>query len=338
MQRWWKTVGNDALISIVIPVYNVLPYLGECMESILSQARDGVEVILVDDGSTDGSGEACDSFSSDVADIHVIHKPNGGLASARNAGMAIARGVYVAFVDSDDKLAPGAIGRLVDWASGADADICFLDCVKFFPDGSRKPFGCKVHSDELKGLDADLALDVLSRLDKFPDAACIKLYKRSFLKSNSVVFPDDGRFSEDLGFAIDCFLAARSFDAIDGPYYEYRQNREGSITSTLTPKHFFDLITFVDESVSKLVDQDGVPKNAKCASCLSFVSYELAIMTWMLGVLDKADREKGVKELEKYRWVMPFGKGRKAILTSKVVGIFGFRGTSKLLSLYMYLR
>lgn len=331
-------MGNDILISIVIPVYNVLPYINECMDSILSQAREGMEIILVDDGSTDGSGKVCDFFSSNIAEINVIHKPNGGLASARNAGIAAARGLYISFIDSDDRLASGAMDRVFDWAMNMEADICFLNCVKFFPDGSKKPFGCEIHPEELRGISADEALNVLSRLSKFPDAACIKLYRRSFIESKSILFPDDRRFSEDLGFAIDCFLNAHSFDAIDGPYYEYRQNREGSITSKLTPKHFYDLVTFVKESVSKLTDQGGVPKNEKCESCLSFVSYELAIMIWMLDLFDGEDRKRAIQELEKYRWIMTYGRGRKAILVSGAVKLLGFNWTAKLLSFYMRLR
>lgn len=333
-----KKLNESPLVSIVIPVYNVLPYLDECMGSILSQPCEGVEIILVDDGSTDGSGEACDAYSSDTMKIKVVHKSNGGLASARNTGLEAARGAYVSFVDSDDRIAVGAMGRMVEWASGPGADVCILNCEKFFPDGTKRPFGCAVDSKDLKGCDAEKALETLSRLDKFPDAACIKLYRRSFLESNGIAFPDDGRFSEDLGFAIDCFLAARSFDALDSPFYEYRQGREGSITSRLTSKHFFDLVTFVEESVAKLTDANNIPMGPKHESCLSFVAYELAIMTWMLGVLDKDERKSGVRELERFRWVMPYGRGRKAALTRRAVGFLGFSGASRLLSVYMRLR
>lgn len=326
------------LISIVIPVYNVFPFLDECMESILSQSREGVEIILVDDGSTDGSGEACESYSSETMAIRVLHKPNGGLASARNAGLEIARGAYISFVDSDDRIAAGAVGRMVEWASGPGADICILNCEKFYPDGSKKPFGCEVHSVDLKGKSAESALETLSRLDKFPDAACIKIYRRSFLESEGIKFPEDDRYSEDLGFTIDCFLAACSFDALEGPFYEYRQGREGSITSNLTSKHFFDLVTFVEESATKLVDADNTPRNPKCESCLSFVAYELSIMTWMLDVLDKDERKTGICDLERFRWALPYGRGRKAALTRKAVNLFGFEGASKLLSIYMHLR
>lgn len=333
-----KKLSESPLISIVIPVYNVLPYLDECVESILTQAREEVEIILVDDGSTDGSSEACETYSSETMDIKVIHKPNGGLASARNLGLEVAQGSYISFVDSDDRIAAGAMNRMVEWASGMGADICILNCEKFFPDGSKKPFGCAIDSENLRGCNAEKALEVLSRLDKFPDAACIKLYRRSFLESNGIVFPDDGRFSEDLGFAIDCFLAARSFDALDGPFYEYRQGREGSITNKFTSKHFFDLVTFIEESVEKLTDAGNTPKGPKHESCLSFVAYELAIMTWMLGVLDKEERKRGIQELKRFHWVMSYGRGRKAALTRKAVGLLGFSGASRLLSVYMSLR
>ena len=113
----------DNVISVIVPVYNVVAYLPECVRSILSQDYPDLEVILIDDGSTDGSGRLCDEFAADDSRVKVIHQPNGGAASAKNAGLRIAGGTYLSFVDSDDFLEPNVYAYMVRTLekTGADA-------------------------------------------------------------------------------------------------------------------------------------------------------------------------------------------------------------------------
>ena len=329
---------EEYLLSIIVPVFNVRPFLDECIESILSQSTESIEIILVDDGSTDGSGARCDYYAESNSLVGVIHKPNGGLASARNAGLKVARGRYVSFIDSDDRIASASLSRVIEWIDRSEADICFLGCEKFYPDGSRKPFGCVILPNDVENKSGDEAVKALSYLDKFPDSACIKLYRRAFLESNGLNFPDDGRYGEDLGFAIDCFLAAQSFSAIEGPFYEYRQNRSGSISSSHGVKNFDDVSKFIEESIKKLTDGHRRPKNSRCESCLSFVAYMFSILVWMVGVLDKDEKRKGFERLNKLVWVMSFARGRKAVMTRAAIKVLGIKGASKLLSFYMRIR
>lgn len=109
----------EDLVSIVVPVYNVMQYLDACMESILNQSYHRIEVILVDDGSTDGSGQKCDYYSRIDSRVIVMHKENGGLSDARNKGIALAKGDYIMFVDSDDIVSL----NIVDYLLGLD--ICY---------------------------------------------------------------------------------------------------------------------------------------------------------------------------------------------------------------------
>ena len=98
----------EGVISVVVPVYNVADYLPACLDSILSQDYDALEVILIDDGSTDASGAICDDYAARDSRVRVIHQKNGGAAAAKNAGLRAAGGEYLSFVDSDDYLEPGA--------------------------------------------------------------------------------------------------------------------------------------------------------------------------------------------------------------------------------------
>ena len=113
----------DDLISVIVPVYNVEKYVKKCVDSIIAQTYRNLEIILVDDGSTDSSGRICDELASIDKRIIVIHKPNGGLSDARNAGISIARGKYLGFVDGDDLIHPQTYEILLTNALKCDAEI-----------------------------------------------------------------------------------------------------------------------------------------------------------------------------------------------------------------------
>lgn len=111
------------MVSIIVPVYNIRPYLPHCVKSLLGQTYENIEIILVDDGSTDGSGKLCDSLAASDRRIFAVHKPNGGLSDARNAGLDRARGQWILFVDGDDYLAPRAVELLM---KEAEKDVDFV--------------------------------------------------------------------------------------------------------------------------------------------------------------------------------------------------------------------
>lgn len=115
---------SGSLVSIIVPVYNTENYLGSCIESLLSQTYTSLQIILVDDGSTDGCGEICDAYARKDPRIQVIHQANGGVSSARNAGLDAARGRYVCFVDSDDHVLGTMAEEMVSAAEASACDLC----------------------------------------------------------------------------------------------------------------------------------------------------------------------------------------------------------------------
>ena len=117
---------SQSLISVIVPVYNVKEYLNTCVESILNQTHENLEVILVDDGSTDGSGEICDSYAKTDTRVQVLHTTNGGQAAARNRGIEVCKGEYLTFIDSDDSMEPELIETLylAQKKSGANLVSC----------------------------------------------------------------------------------------------------------------------------------------------------------------------------------------------------------------------
>lgn len=128
---------NNIIISIVIPVYNVEKYLDECLGSIIKNYHTNVEVILVDDGSTDKSGSLCDKYDKKYEFISVIHKKNGGLSSARNVGIEKAKGKYIWFVDSDDYISNDSISNILEEAK-KDGDLIIGNYLVFYPNGKKR--------------------------------------------------------------------------------------------------------------------------------------------------------------------------------------------------------
>lgn len=318
--------NQPVLLSFVLPIYNVEKYLEECVDSILPQMTEDCEIILVDDGAKDSSGAICDRYAERDPRIRVIHKENGGLSSARNAGLLAARGEYVTFVDSDDKIYSESVPKLLEWISAKGGDMCFLQAEKFFPDGTRYDLGERIRSDGLNARPREEAIAYLTSRPKYPGSAWAKLYRRSFLLENDCHFPYDRRYSEDLGFIRDCILCAQSFDALEMPFYQYRKNREGSITSRFSLKNFNDLALFVSESCEVLTVQKADDPVSKML--MSFVSYEYAILLLLYGSLSKEERKAALPRLKEYSWTLRHTNSKKGRVISLICKLFGVRFTA----------
>ena len=321
-------------LSFVIPVYNVEDYLQECVQSIICQIEPTCEIILIDDGSTDESGKICDVLAATYPEVKVVHKENGGLSSARNAGVDLAHGTYIAFVDSDDRIAPKAVKSILDWISSFGADLCFMEAIKFYPNGYTEKMGDEISFESIRGKSKDEVMRYLSTRPKFPGSACTKIIRKHFLEENKIRFPMDRRLSEDLGYVINCILFAQKYDALSIPYYEYRQNRYGSITHTTTTKSYKDLMRFVRET-TEMLTYNKAPTNQANKYLMAFVAYEYSMLLWHFCRLEREVRCVAFSFLKKYRWVLNFGKTKRLLLIRMLCCIIGIRCSSVLLELYM---
>lgn len=214
---------HHPLVSIIIPVYKVEKYLEECVDSVRNQTYANLEIILVDDGSPDNCGRMCDEFAAEDSRISVIHKTNGGLSDARNAGMKVASGEYLCFVDSDDYIHQDAIAILLKHALAQNADIVcggyqsFVDGAKFEPE--------ETDSDPV-------LLDRISAMQQFVQkdwGAWGKLYRR---KVHDGVFFPTGKIHEDEAIMLQLLDRCDRIVSLKGKLYYYR-TREGSITAQL---------------------------------------------------------------------------------------------------------
>ena len=202
-------------ISIIVPVYKVEPYLRKCLDSIVNQTYENLEIILVDDGSPDSCGAICDEYAARDERIRVIHQPNGGLSAARNRGLEAAAGDYVAFVDSDDWVEPDMYGYLLSGAEQVGADIAVCGIFEELPDRQV----CR-HWQEAETFDTEGALEQLFLRKKYSHSAWDKLYRRTLF--DGVRFPE-GRNFEDIATTYRVFEKARTVQLMPEAKYHYLQ-------------------------------------------------------------------------------------------------------------------
>lgn len=222
-------------LSIIVPVYNVEPYLEKCIDSILAQSVTDMEVILVDDGSTDGSAEACDRYSQKDRRIVVIHKENGGLSDARNAGLEIARGEYIGFVDSDDHIDPDMYHDLIVLAEKHDAQICSCGFIKVDGLGNTiTKYPANAHTmvysrqDFIDDYYPDIRWQILYNM-------CNKLFRRELFQS--VRFPKNVIYED--AFVLLDLLDRCTTVVVSHQHLYYYVFRTGSIVNTgFSTKHF----------------------------------------------------------------------------------------------------
>lgn len=227
-------------LSIIVSVYKVEPYLRRCVKSLMAQTCENYEVLLVDDGSPDSCPKICDELAACTDNIRVIHKANGGLSSARNAGLFAARGDYIGFVDSDDVAAPDMFAIMLTAAKTSDADIVMCDYFRVLRTGRRwlmttalRP-GLYEKADIIKYLYPSLIMG--ENLDYGPLLSVWHcLYSRKFLNQYHLAFADDIPWSEDNLFsAMAGYHAKRFFYLKSMGLYNYFQN-PGTITTSCPP-------------------------------------------------------------------------------------------------------
>lgn len=241
-------------LSVVMPVYNVESYLGEAVESVLSQDYRNLELILVDDGSTDSSGQMCDQIASEDARVRVIHQPNAGLGAARNTGIAAAHGKYLAFVDSDDYLFPKAYSKMIGSLSRSGSDIVTGNVMR--RDGKRlyqSWLQSRSHLADKSGLKLSETPELL-----FDTVAWNKVYRTKFWRTYVKTFPVS-KLYEDTATIFTGLLHANMIDVIAAPVYVWRQRDEGgSITQRLLePENISDRFEMIDR-VDMMIRDNGL--------------------------------------------------------------------------------
>ena len=287
-------------ISVIVPIYNVEKYLEQCVNSIINQTYKNLEIILVDDGSKDKSGQIADDFAKMDDRVTVIHKSNGGLSDTRNAGLNIATGDYVTFADSDDIVPPNAYEVLVKKAIAEDADYVIGNYINCDEDGKlwEKPV---FNTEKYK----EFQLDIHDYADSFfimNSSACNKLFNRKFIEDLNIRFTV-GLPAEDAIFTTYCFIKAKRVFYIPDIIYYYRQRSAGTSISTNCTPEYFDGIS----KAYKLI-YDNFKDNNELGFYRFFYAKSMTYMLYKFIDSHLLTEEEKIEVLSNMRWFYKLSK------------------------------
>lgn len=240
-------------VSVIIPVYNVEKYLAKCLDSVIAQTFRDIEIICVNDGSTDNSLQILTEYSNKDERIKIITKPNGGLFSARHVGMVSAIGEYILFVDSDDWIEKTLIEKTLDKICETNVDVVVYGSYTVKEDKiANGMYSVNKIPDKFKEKVLTLK-DYEDNLFRFPPTAWCKLYRKKFIDDNNIKFQEikDG---EDQLFYLHTFLCAKSIYVLNENLYYYIKNRAGAITSDSKKTSVSPILNFYasEELLNKL--------------------------------------------------------------------------------------
>lgn len=235
-------------ISVIVPVYKVEAYLDQCVRSITEQTYKNLEIILVDDGSPDNCPDMCDAWAAQDSRIKVIHKENGGLSDARNAGLAIATGDYIGFVDSDDYIDPAMYQQLLERLTETCSDIAACGVEMVWEDGKTAMLTCPGEVI----LDNHEAMEAIIRESWLKQPVWYKLYRRGTVAG--IAF-EKGKCHEDVFWSYQPIARAKRVCVFDTPLYHYRQ-RAGSIMGARFSEKRLDALEAMERRIAFLRQSD----------------------------------------------------------------------------------
>ncbi len=244
---------TEKLISIIVPVFNTKEFIQRCVESIINQTYDNLEIILIDDGSTDGTGAICDSLSKRDKRIFVIHKENGGSTSARNAGLDVAKGEYIGFVDSDDWIEPDMYELLLKGCVDDNADICvgrqFLDRGETTHIEANRSIVSGVLQKKNNEIIHHIIYSDDYKTRGISPNIWDKLFKVELIKKHQSLVDEKTKFAEDDLCVYSALLEANRVCFIDKPVYHYCR-RDDSVTSKPDEEYFEKITLFYKQMKS----------------------------------------------------------------------------------------
>ena len=344
-------------LSIIIPVYNVKPYLRQCVDSVLAQTYQDLEIILVDDGSTDGSGQLADELCSTPNSLiacgggeksgdfwgalsphrlKCIHKSNGGLSDARNAGLREATGEYVAFLDSDDVyLLSDGLAQLMALAQAEQPDVLLFQAVDVYAhhQSVRKAY-------DLEYMATHTGAEVFAQLvrtQSFNMSACFQLIRRDLLEQHQIYF-EKGLLSEDVDWSLRLWRHVSKVRAMNLPLYGY-QHREGSISTTYTIRNLRSYEHIFAKFV-QLYNERVVETATKLywQTVMGYLAQMYTSCLYAYGQIARKDKSEAYAILKRYATLLEHSISLKSDRVIKFKRVLGDRMTVCLFALYGKIR
>lgn len=318
-------------MSIIIPIYNTEQYLNQCVDSVLDQTYRNFEIILIDDGSTDGSPKICDEYVKKDKRVRVIHKVNGGLSEARNTGLDIADGEYILFIDSDDWWDDAeALERTVKIIKENKADVYVFGVKKYFQaDDVILADPWKINRFYILQAKQD-RINAIMENDLFNTGAWNKIIKKEFIDLNNMRFIAN-QCSEDIEWCTKILLRTQNILPLRENFYVYRKQNSRSITSNVKLKSLVDILSVIKKYstiVVKKSDKDYV---------LNYLAHQYIVLMAISNKFAKKDIEELLIDMKKYWWLIKYHL-YPYVNTAYKFRFLGFSGLRKLLGLYLKIK
>lgn len=319
-------------LSIVIPVYNLERYLKKCLDSVIIQNSEEVEILLLDDGSTDGSGQICDEYARRYDNIKVYHKENEGLSATRNLGIRRAEGEYILFLDGDDFLTPNAVRNIInELKSGLRADVLIGRYISYSSStGIMEECGYHLDKQVVEGAVKEKLFRELLSGKTYDWYACLNIVRKGYIVENAIFFKEGVCF-EDAMWTPEVLFHAERAAYLDTPFYVYRQNREGSITASVDENTYMDKL-YVCRYAEEFCRRYRLSKEMKRQFMGNYNSIYAALLadSWRL---DKSRRKEIWGQLICYRKILLYSEKGYQTYLYKLWNMLGIGGISYVLHL-----
>jgi len=321
------------MFSIIVPVYKVEKYLHQCVDSLLVQDFDDYEIILVDDGSPDSCPQICDEYAARNERVRVLHKPNGGLSDARNAGLKVASGDYVLFLDGDDFWIGNDSLQKLAYIIQKNPECNFIgfNCSYYYPSADSYSKWIKYDDALSYPTDRNTAICSLVASGVIPMSACLKIIDRQWITGHHIKF-EKGLLSEDIPWFINLLDACDKCMFVNSYIYAYRQEVSGSISASIGEKNFNSILKIVISELS-LIDKRCFTDEAK-DSLRSFLAYEICILISSVRRLPKAQRAQARKKMKNLSYLLGYTRNPKVKMVNRVYKIAGYHVTEIILRTY----
>lgn len=318
------------LISIVIPAYNVEKYIAQCINSINKQTFNDYEVIIVDDGSTDNT---LNVVKDNITDKYkVISQKNKGAGMARNAGIEIARGKYITFMDSDDFLYNEyCLEKIASLVKEQSPDVVTYKMVRYYQNSEK----FLIEDDYLVGKEIyNNSNDYLKNaieISRLSISPCDKIIKTSIIKGNKILFKTMAML-EDIDWSLHLYKYTKKIVIYNEPIYVYRKERQGSTTSFYNQKKILACSNFVFDWC-KLCKNN---KEVYYDLCLHYISYQYTIL--LAAINKKNSTKENIKKLKSYSWLLNYDLNFKTKKAKTIYKFLGFNVMVMFLKIYMLLK
>jgi len=324
-------------ISVIIPVFNSKKYLEECVESIRKQSYSNIEILLVDDGSSDGSEKICDQYVERDERVKCIHQKNSGTSAARNAGMRSASGDYIMFMDNDDYWGDNTcIEMIVKQLTESKADVLLFSTIDYWENKNKFIYPKKqCNRDMIVSKKREVALTYLIEKGLFYRAVWSKVIKRDVIYNNEIWFPE-GMRNEDSEWTAHLMLCAEAYDWLETPFYVYRKGHLGAQTSKPnTYKIVLDLKRIIVRYYKLLNNNEMQYTKDFHRACLSYLAYLYVVWMAQAEMIKDDKIKQDIEEMKSYSEILEYDLDSNVRKVKGIYKVLGYDFTAKLLKIYM---